>query len=320
MSTSNIDISDIISEFGANYKKGSQNVKDLRKKILVMNETDRLFARQVTTDTVLTGGTVQIGPVLQAYQDQFTPYGDTTFKGRSIQLYELKIDLEFNPSSLLKSWLGFLAGDDIDRAKWPIVTYMINELIMDRAANDWELSGIFGGVASAVTTGTPKPVQGAINGIKAIMNGHIAAGDTDPIVVGAPPTDPVDFVDWIEEFVSHIPRVKLPFLQDLAMSQTFEDRFKTGMRKKYNMNYNQADIAYVIDKKLKVSGFASHEGSNKIWTTIKGNAQLGVKQSANESVFKVESAKRMVSIMTDFWKGIGIWLPEELYTNDSDLT
>jgi hypothetical protein len=317
-----INIADIILEFGALYKAKGQNVKDIRRKIMVMNQTDKLFARQLTDDTVLDGGSVSMSPVLQAFQKTFTSYGDTTFKGRRIPLFQLKIDWEENPSDIEKSWLGFLAGDGISRKDWPLISYIINKLILDKAAEDYELMGVFYGKESPIVQGIPKPISGAMNGIKSLINTHISAGDTVAIGLGTVPLVPVDFVEYMEAFADQIPEEVQPFMQQIALSQTLMKRFRKGMRKKYGDNvWAQPDsIDTIIDTNLKVEGFRSHEGSNKIWTTIKGNAQLGLKKIANEQVFKVEESKRQVSIYTDFWKGIGFWQPEYIFTNDVDLT
>jgi hypothetical protein len=316
-----IDISDIISEFGLLYKAGSQSVKDIRKKIFVMAQTDKLFARQLTDDTRLDGGAVSISPVLQAYQDAYTPYGTTTFTGKKIDLYELKIDWEENPSKIEKSWLGFLAGDGVDRKQWPIIKYIINELIIAKAAEDWELNGIFNGSPTSITPGTPKPIEGAVKGIKALINEGVSSGGTTPYSLGAVPTnDAVLFVKYMNEWYKMLPKEILPFLQQFAMSHTLFDLFKEGMGMLYNMNYAQAPVTKIFGTDLVVEGFRSHEGSTKIWTTIKGNAQMGMKRIANENVFTVEGSKRTVSAYTDFWKGIGYWRDDLLITNDVELS
>lgn len=315
-----LDITEIISEFGSYYKDNGQGVKDIRKKLMIMSDTDKLFYKSPTKDTQLQGGNVEISDVLQAYQDTFTPMGDTTFTTRKIDLYPIKVDWERNPTKIWNSWLGFLASESVSRKDWPIIRYIIDNLILNKMSENWELKAVFGGSVSAVTPGTALDVSGAVNGIKKLINASVTAGDTTPITLGAVPTDPVDFVDYMEAYADAIPEHVKPFLQQIAMSQTLFKRFRKGMRTKYNMNYAQAELTTIIDTNLAVEGFRSHEGSTKVWTTIKGNAVLGIKNPANERVFKVEEAKRMVSIYTDFWKGIGFWQPEYIYTNDVDLS
>lgn len=315
-----IDVADVVSEFGDYYKAEGQSVADLRTDIRIMNESDELFVNIPTNDTIVRGGKVTISPVLQAFQKSFTRAGDTEITARTIELEQLKIDWEENPSELEGSWLGFLSDKDLDRSQWPFVRYMIEEHIMKQAKVDWETNGIFSGVKSSITPGTPKFIQGAINGIQKQIQLAYAAETLTPISLGAVPTDPVQFVEYMEEFASGIPEHVQPFLQQIAMSKTLAKRFRTGMRTKYNMNYAQTDIATIIDTDLKVKGYASHAGSTRIWTTVRGNASLYMKKPGYDSVFKVEQAKRMVSVYTDFWKGLGFWMPEYVYTNDVELS
>lgn len=318
-----VDISQLITEFGDFYKDGGQSLKDLRGEIMVMNETDELFQLQPTNDTVLDGGQVVISDVLQAYQDTYTKAGDTAFTGKRIPLHQLKIDFQENPSKIEKSWLGFLASNSANRADWPLIRYIIDQLIIKKATENWETSGIYGGVAGAITPGTPLMVSGAINGIKKVINLGIANEDDPitPITLGAVPTDPVDFVDYVETFARAIPEHVMPHLQQLAMSKTLWRRFRQGMRKKYNEHYQQADITTVMDyDNLVVKGYASHAGSTKIWTTIKGNAVMGFKKPELEKVFSVKEYLRDVAIYTDFYKGIGFWQNQYIYTNDVETS
>ena len=105
-----INIADIITEFGLYYKKGSQNLRNLHLQLFETNKTDELFPLMPTDDTRIEGANVDIGHVLQAYQDDFTPFGDTAFVGKIIELYKLKADLKEMPDKLERSWLGFLAA------------------------------------------------------------------------------------------------------------------------------------------------------------------------------------------------------------------
>ena len=315
-----IDITEVIAEYGAYYRKGSQAVKDIRTQIMQPKETDTLFALQPTESTRLEGGNAQIGAVLQAFQKQFTPMGNTTFGARVIDLHPIKVDWEEYPDVIEQSWLGFLASNNLDRKDWPIVRYILEKLVIPAMDRDWE-GAIFSAVKGTVVAGTPLPISQAFNGIKKILNTHIADGETTPVTLGAVPTDPEAFVDYVEAFYKGIPEIVRPYLGPLAMSKTLETRFREGMRKKYNVNYAQAtDLAKIIDTNMTVRGFASHSGSGKIWTTIQGNAVLGVKKPANEGIFRVENVDRLVKAFTDFYKGIGFWQPEYIYTNDVELT
>lgn len=315
-----IDISDIVSEFGSYYIDNGQNTKDLRLAIMDRSETDAILQLHPTNDTQVRGGNVDMDPVLQAFQETFTPYGGATFEARKIDLFQLKIDQAYNPDKLVKSWVGFMASNSTDRTTWPFIKWLIQAYIIPKAAEDWELNGIFKGNYVAPTPGTAQPISAAVDGIKTIINDAITATTLTPITMGTVPTDPADFVKYVEDMVAQIPTKYLPWLGPLAMSATLEMRFRKGMRQLYNMNYNQVgDLLTVIDTPLQVKGLRSHEGSGKIWTTVKGNAELFVKAPANKNVFEVEKVDRKVKLYTDFWKAPNFWRYDWIFTNDVDL-
>lgn len=316
-----IVLTDLISEFGAYYRPGSQNEQDLYKQFFAKNGTSVVFGRRVTEGTIMEGGLVTQSAVLQGYQDTYTPYGDTSLAGLTHPLYKLKVDLDMKPDVIEQSWIGFLADNSLDRKNYPIVRYIMENLIIPQMEDDYERTAVYKGVYSAPTDGVPHPVANSIDGLKKKINDGIDNSSIDPIVVGAVPTDDVDFVDYVEEFLDAIPEEVLPRLSTLNMSITLMKRFRRGMRAKYNMSYSQAsDLLVPMDyDNILVNGHLSHAGSTKIWTTPFGNVSEGVKKPTNEEAFQIESARRVVSIFTDFYKGLGIWQGRYFYTNDVEL-
>jgi hypothetical protein len=312
-------IDDIISEYGAYYKQGTQSLRNLHLAIMDQSETDQLFSLMPTNDTRLQEAFVDITDVLQGYQDDFTARGDTEFTPRVIDLFNLKIDISENPTKLEKTWLGFLASNKLDRTQWPFIRFWIERLVLPKARENWELKGIFGGVKGAVTPGTPQPIENAVDGIRKQFNSAITAGDLDPLVLGATPTDPEDFVEYCEAFFKLIPKKYRPFLTKLAMSDTKYLLFREGMRKKYNMNYAQTDLTTIIDTNLQVIGLRSHEGSDKIWTTLDGNAVMAIKKPENQNIFEIEKIDRKVKAYTDYWKVCSFYIWKWVFTNDVDL-
>jgi hypothetical protein len=316
-----MNIADLITEFGAYYQDGGQSVKDLNKKIMYMAETEKaMFSVIPTNDTILRKANASIGKVLQKFQKAFTAAGAVEFKPRQIELSHIKIDYEEYPSDLEASWIGFLATKGLDAKDAPLISYVINNLIIGQAEEDFELDAIYNGQDSAVTPGTAKLIASGFRGVKDIINGHIDDGDTTPWVGGAVPTDAVEFVDYIERYAKNIPKHIRRICKPIAMEQDKYDLFIAGNGLKYNQGWNQqSELEKVRNTGMSIVGLASMAGSDKIWTTIEGNAVMGFKKSSNEKVFQIQESKRQVVVMTDFWKGPGFWMPEHIYTNDVEL-
>lgn len=316
-----INTTDIVNLFGAQYIDNGQNASDLMSKIFQPSETDKILTPITTKETQLRKGKVAIGGVLQAFQKQFTPMGNTTFTGRKIDLEPMKIDVLEYPDDLVRTYAGFLTSlDEADRAKWTFVSWWLETQVGPQAIQDWELGVVFGGVKGVVTPGVALAASSALNGIRKLINIEIAAGYANAIDLGVVPTDPIAFVEYMEAFAASIPKLYQQFMGPIAMSQTLESRFKKGMRDRYNQNYNQTDLVTIIDTNLSIKGLVSHEGSDKVWTTVKGNGIVATRKPKLQSVFEVQSVDRQVKAFTDFDKGIGFWDPTLLYTNLNDLS
>jgi hypothetical protein len=68
-----------------------------------------------------------------------------------------------------------------------------------------------------------------------------------------------------------------------------------------------------------VVGLLSMGDSLKIWATNKENRKRLSKKTVNTRQVRIESAKRSVSILTDFYKGVGFPILEAVFTNEQDL-
>lgn len=318
-----ITAADIVTEFGAYYKDGGNKASDIAVKLLVRSDTEKLFNRRITKDTIKQGASAQFTEVLQSFQKQWTPKSSVEFIPLSQPLFNLKIDAQEYPDELKESWLAFLADDGLSRKEWPFVRWYIHSLI-DKSHEDYETKIIFGGQYVAPVPGTAGAAKDSADGIKVQIN-RMAASPSNPLnllALGAVPTDPVDFVNYLEEFESLMTEDNEILAQNTDgyhMSKVLAQRFKNGMRKKYNTNYAQADIVTLIDSGRPVVGLNSHAGSTKIWATPAINRIQYVKGISNENKMSVENIDRLVKIYTDYWKSAGYWNPAWLYTNDVEL-
>lgn len=330
-----MNITEVIAEAGDYYMDGGQGAKDILQRFRQKNESDSLCTDVApTNDTVVRKASANTTSVLQAFQKVWTPKGATTFKMEPIQLFKIKADVEESPDDLEDSWLGSLAGiDENDRAKWPFVRWWLESEIMPVMEEDYEVGLHHKGVATTPTSGTAGAVAGAMDGFNVIINRHVASGRTAPIIVGAPPEDPVLFVKYMQDLANGVPRILQNKLEPWRLNQTLGKRYLDGVDELYNKQYaNVTDKALIHNTNMRIAvvsdpdtglpsaGLRSMEGSTKIWTTVKKNSVIRTKNPANQKVFKIESAKRQVSAYTDFWKGLGLWLPEYVFTNNQDLT
>lgn len=311
-------ITEIVTEFGAYYINAGQGPRDITKVMNFKSETDELFTRVNTEDTVIRRGSSLMTRVLQPFQKGFTPTGTLTFKPHPVMLYPMKVDVEEYPDELVQSWLGFLADENVNRSEWPFVRWWLQQVV-EQEVEDYERNEVFGGEYAAPTAGTAGAAGTAMNGIKKLINDGITAATITPIATGAPNADNVLWVEQVEDFIDSIDERYRSQPMTLAMSVQNATKFKRGMREKYNMSYDQiSDTLTVADyDNIKIKGYSSFKNSNKIFCTPKANALCGVKWEKKTP--GIEGEDRKVKMWYDYHKGIGFLLHELVFTNDQDL-
>lgn len=321
MSDTVITPDQVIADFGAFYQDGGQSLNDLRMRPFLPFGTLEAFSVIPTNDTILRMSDVQVGEILQAYQDTYTPKGAMVFKPLTVDMFEQKIDQAFNPTKLVKSWLAFLTSNKTDRTSWPFVRWFIEAYILKQVDEDLETKAIYTGTYAAPTSGTAGAAINAMNGIKKIINDAVTAGTISPIATGTLSTTDVTFVNQIEAFVQAVPEKFQNETMELNMSIKLRNRFRRGMRAKYNMAYAQmTELDKVTDfENITVAGRLSQSGSDKIWMTPKANAVAAVKGYENKNAIELEKVDRTVKLYTDWFIGVGFLLKDLVFTNDQDL-
>lgn len=311
---------EVVTEFGAQYIKGSQSQKDIYQQIYRPAETAAGFTEQPTQDTILRKSSSAMTRILQPFQKAFTPIGTLTFKPVSIPLFKVKVDISEYPDDLEATWLGFLAGEGIDRKAWPFWKWFIMKHVLPQAERDREVNEIFDGVYDAPTPGTAGDAGSAMDGINTVRKTLIDAGRISPIVTGAFPTDAVDFCTFIEEFVADFDKDVRKQVMELEMNEDGALLYKQGKRQKYNINYAQADNLMNVEDfpNVTIVGRQSFGSSEVLIATPKWNKLRPIKRTAVDKMFTLESVDRQVKFFADWWEGYGYALPEWVQTNDVD--
>jgi len=321
-----INVTDVVTQFGAFYKPGSDNQKNLRNMVYKAVETAQYFQNRPTDDTIWRGTKASLDRVVQPFQKAFTPISTLTFKPNQFDLFKLKVDVEEAHDDIESTYLGFLADlQEVDRAKWPFVRYWLEQHIMPKKDEDLETAEYFKGVYATPTSGVAGAEGTAMNGLRKVIRGYNTAGRTNlgngAILTGAPAASDKDFCTQIEEMAEAIPSLFRSRIDHLFMSKELELKYKRGKRTKYNINYLQTPELYTIEDfpNISVKGMESHSSSNLIWASIPANRIRPQKKASLANTMKVESAKRVVSAFTDWWEALNFEVPEFVFHNDQDL-
>lgn len=305
----------LVTEFGAHYIPEGQNEKRLLS-ALRQKTTTTSYAKPIIYDgDTYRFSNVVLGEIVQQFQKKFTPKGDIEFKPNSITLRNIKVDLSLYPDDVKASWLGFLESvNEQDRAKWPIVRYMIENEVIPQLKHDLEMKGYFKGSYVAPTVGTAGTTAQSIDGVQKLLDAGIANNSMKTVALSAKPT-PANAFDLIEEFVDNFDS-----LLDGVKMRVYMDPKILRWYHRDKRNTHGADVNYdpnkpVVDfTNVELVGLPSMAGATYIWATPVDNF-LYIRRVNGMKKPKVEESKREVFLMADWWEGLGFGHNELVYVH-----
>ena len=314
-----ITVSSIVTEYGNYYVKGQNNMSRLMRQLTQGSATLNIpgIRHIVTEETQYQAANVVGQSVVQAYQQGYTPKGGATFVPNTIDLARMKVDQTITPDTIEDNWLGFLAGDSQKLKEWPIVRYMLEEIIAKEVEKDRELSMVWGGVKASPVSGTAGAASGAMNGFKKILTLG-AAKTAYPIhsVTGVGALTAADIHDQLEEFEDALPKMFKNIPMTFFVSPEMEEAF---LRKKRALGFYQLTADTQIHSKIDftahtVVGVPSMAGTAFLFATMPGNILHLVKRNKDVRNFDVQADKRNVCILGHWWEGIGFVDNDLVYT------
>ncbi len=192
-------------------------------------------------------------------------------------------------------------------------------MLIPGVKEDEEIYEIFWGIRAEPTPGTAGAAGTSMDGInKIIMDGQTASTITT-ITTGALASDPVDFVDQVEEFADGINKKYWRTPMELAMSESNGRKYQRGYDIKYGKNTNSIGKTdtEVSKTNLTIKGLPSMIGSDGLWCTPKANAVKLLKRTENMNNFKIENVDRLVKTYTDYSTGIGFIINAAVFASDT---
>lgn len=311
-------ITDIITEFGAYYEQAGQN-KNRILGMLTQGEVTPKYCTEVKTDdTVWKLGKLAMGSIVQPFQKSWTPVDPATITPNELRLYKLKVDIDIDPDDIEDTWLGFLASSSLSRKEWPIIKFLIEhpeQGLLKAIQRDMELYEYGKGVYSAPSEGTAGLTGTSMNGFIKLLQDGVNAETINSLNIGALDEDTI--LEQVEDFIDRIDQVYQGVPMNIFMSEKWAKLYLRAKRDAgFYMISSDAQIKNDIDFTVqKVVGLPSLHGTNHLFATPKANFIHLTKKSANKTTFKLEESKRTVSLLTDWWEGIGFGMDSAVWTN-----
>ncbi len=305
----------IVQEYGAYYQDAGQN----KKRILTMLSQGREitnFATPIRTDdTIFRLANATFRTLVQPFQKTFTQKGGVDIVPNEIRQYKFKIDDEFMPDELYATWLGFLTKGGLDRKDWPFVKWLIEVYYSKQIDQDMELNEYYKGIYQAPVAGVAGADGTGMNGVRKLLVDGVDAETINSINIGALDKDTI--FDQIELFTDQIAEVYQGIKMNVFMSRYWWKKYMQDKRAQgFYQKTSDKEINSEIDfTPLDVKPLASMVGTSDIFCTPVENFLHISPETITKNQFKLEEAKRAVSVMADWSEGLGFGINQIVWTN-----
>lgn len=314
-----VDVSELVDEFGNYYIKSEQNMKGLMQKLRQKTFTPTQFQSVVTENSVYRRSQSRLNSVVQSFQKAFTEKGALEFLPRQIDIYRMKIDIALYPDDIVESWVGFLEGlDEQDRSKWPLIRYILEMEVIPQRNQDMEKKEYYKGVFAAPTNGVAGVTGNSMNGLRKWFKNGMSSwgGDGSIHDLAAGSITESNIFNKIEEIVDKLDHVMEGEQLTLGMSPFWVRKYLRDKRNEHgtDVNYDSNKLSVDFYDNCKIVGFPSMAGTDDIFVTPSFNMKH-VKRTGTNKPPKVETQKREVYLMDDWYEGLGFDLNELIFAH-----
>ena len=320
------DLTELVADFGAYYKHDPARRQRLKDKLYnTEGKFDSYFTEVETESTREEWAYSEHTEVLQPYQTGWTTKGDHKITPNPAVTFWAKYDLGYIPDHLVNTWVKFLRGSKLSVDECPFVQYVIENHVIPRGHEDWKTKVSFLGEYVAPTPGTAGAAETTADGVRKLLRDYYADSKYTPFTIGAVPSDPVEFVEYMNEMTMDIPEQHRDKQMTWRMNDDLRVRYMEGFMEKYNKMYqrsaNEVSNLFIHPKSnIKVEGFTEMGSSDMIFITENTNSLILNNGSVKRNIMKVETLKRELYLFTDFRKGYFFVNPTLVWGNDQDLS
>jgi hypothetical protein len=175
------DITDLVASLGAYHRTYEQQ---LYSKLLAKDYSQKYFRTIPGVKDQYIADEFLLTEILQPFQKQWTPKGDASFSPEILTAYRIKIDMEFDPVDLEKTWEGKRIDGSLPEGQELLESYIFDQIFI-KVKKEIEFSVAFKGIYAAPVAGTPSAATASANGLLKILADAITAAKVTPVATGA---------------------------------------------------------------------------------------------------------------------------------------
>lgn len=275
----NLNVADIITDFGAYYLNSGQNMESLLSPLRTGDDFYASLAKKSSKTANQDNSKwqrmlVETTRVAQPWKSTYSPTDGGVQLALETLIRTWKPDRTEVPSEVVhENWLQFLEDMDKTPVEWPFIKWYMEVHILEQLLEDLNTiawSGVYSAVAGGTTPGTLAQI---VDGIKTKLAAHITAGYITPIANGSISglTD-AQYCDYVEDIVAQVSGRLLKKQCILKLSDTNLRKYRRGYRSLYgkDMDFNGQKL-FVVDTNVQIAGYMAMNGSERIYITEIGN-------------------------------------------------
>jgi hypothetical protein len=313
-----MDVSEIVSAYGAYYESAGQNKARILGKISQGLVTPGYCTPVKTDDTIFKLGQITSGDLVQSFQKAYTPKSSIALVPNELRLYPFKVDVDIMPDEIEATWLGFLASNSVSRQDWPLIRFLLEHAeqgIIPIINRDMETKEYGKGVYVAPTPGTASVTGQGMNGLVKLITIGVQAQTINSIDIEALVASTI--FDQVELFVDGISEDYQNVAMNVFMSPYWAKMYHRDKRVQgFYQIASEANINAGIDfTPQQVVALPSLSGTSMIFATPKANMLHLTKNLNNKTNIKIEESKRTVSFLANWWEGIGFGMDGVVWSN-----
>ena len=313
-----MDVSEIKDAFGAYYENSGQNTKRILGMLSQGLVTPGICTPVKTDDTIFKLSQLTLGKIVQPFQKGWTPKNAAAFTPNELRQYHFKVDEEIWPDDIEAIWLGFLSSDSEKRKDWPLIKFLLehpDQGYLAKINADMEMEEYGKGVFAEPVPGLGGLTGSSMDGLIHLLQNGVNAQTINSVDIHALTTDTI--FDQVELFVDGISELYQNTKMKICMSPAWR---KAYLRDKRTQGFYQigsgADINEGVDfTPQQVFALPSLSGTDVIFATPQTNLLHLTKKSANKTKIDIQEYRRNVSLMCDWWEGLGFGIDAAVWTN-----
>lgn len=314
-----LDLTALTASLGAYCK---QHGSELYSKLLAKEYSNKYFRTIAGVKDQFVMTEVEVKDVMQAYQKAWTPSTDAAVRAEILQVYRQKIDWEFDPVALEKTFIGDMIDGSSIEGQQLFEGFLVDQIFL-AFRKQFEYKELFKGVFVTPTPGTANPAGANMNGLLKLVVDGIAASKITPTVTGV-----ITQATSRDAFESVFDGVATDFQSEetIALCSPLMYRwYKRDYRAEFGGNQDYRNMAGELEPTMidgtncQISPCPGMAGSQRIVVTPKSNLVRIIDGTGEDETLNLEFVRnrRVIEVQGDFKLGVGFPIIKDMvWTND----